>query len=87
MDGHEHADVDRRRLSRLRLRMVSRREDSGELAEGLLKPLPLRDGRERLVQIYLIFTDRDAAGPGTLRLAQIIREAVAPMEFRSSPPR
>ena len=48
-----------------------------ELAEGLLKPLPLRGGRERMLQLYLIFTDRDAAGPGTLRLADIIREEVA----------
>jgi DNA-binding transcriptional LysR family regulator len=48
-----------------------------ELAAGQLKPLPLRDGRERSVPIYLIYTDRDAAGPGTLRLAQIIREGVS----------
>lgn len=48
-----------------------------ELAQGLLKPLPLRGGRERIGQLYLIFTDRDAAGPGTLRLAEIIREEVA----------
>lgn len=47
-----------------------------ELAQGLLKPLPLRDGRERTLPIYLIFTDRDAAGPATLRLAEIIREGV-----------
>lgn len=48
-----------------------------ELAEGVLKPLPLRGGSERRVDIYLIFPDRDAAGPGTLRLAEIIRESVA----------
>lgn len=47
-----------------------------ELAEGVLKPLPLRDGGERTLQMYLIFTDRDAAGPGTLRLAEIIRGEV-----------
>jgi DNA-binding transcriptional LysR family regulator len=28
-------------------------------------------------ELYLIFADRDAAGPGTLRLVAIIREAVA----------
>jgi DNA-binding transcriptional LysR family regulator len=49
----------------------------GELAEGSLKPLPLRGGRRRTVQLYLIFTDPDAAGPGTLRLAEIIREKTA----------
>jgi len=46
----------------------------GELAEGLLKPLPLRGASERSVPIYLIFTDRDAAGPGLLRLAEIVRQ-------------
>lgn len=49
----------------------------GELAAGTLKPLPLREGGERFVQLYLVFADRDAAGPGTLRLAEIIRETVA----------
>lgn len=48
-----------------------------ELAAGTLKPLPLREGGERYAQLYLVFADRDAAGPGTLRLAAIIREAVA----------
>jgi hypothetical protein len=27
--------------------------------------------------IYLVFADREAAGPGTLRLAEIIRQGVA----------
>lgn len=48
-----------------------------ELAAGTLKQLPLRDGGERFVELYLIFADRDYAGPGTLRLAEIIREEVA----------
>lgn len=48
-----------------------------ELAEGSLKPLPVRGGRERIVQFYLIFTDPDAAGPGILRLAEIIRDKTA----------
>ena len=46
-----------------------------EIAAGTLKPLPLREGGENLAQIYLVFADRDAAGPGLLRLAAIIREA------------
>lgn len=56
-----------------------------ELAEGVLKPLPLRDGAEVTVQVYLLFSDRDAAGPGVLRLAEIIREQVrfACLEERS----
>ena len=48
-----------------------------ELREGSLKRLPLRDGGERYLQLYLTLADPDAAGPGTLRLAQIIRESVA----------
>ncbi|RZI42654.1 LysR family transcriptional regulator [Herbaspirillum sp. HC18] len=48
-----------------------------ELREGCLKPLPLRDGGERFAQLYLILADPDAAGPGTRRLAEIIREGVS----------
>jgi DNA-binding transcriptional LysR family regulator len=53
-------------------------EDSvrAELERGALKPLPLREGAEKAGTIYLIFADREAAGPGTLRLAQLIREGV-----------
>src|SRR5208283_1190778 len=49
----------------------------GELERGVLKPLPLREGGERWDELYLVFDDRDYAGPGALRLAQIIREDVA----------
>jgi len=48
-----------------------------ELNRGLLKPLPLREGRERSAELYLIIADREGAGPGTLRLAEILRERVA----------
>jgi DNA-binding transcriptional LysR family regulator len=48
-----------------------------ELAAGTLRPLPLSDGAERFGDLYLILADREAAGPGTLRLAAIIRDAVA----------
>jgi DNA-binding transcriptional LysR family regulator len=47
-----------------------------EIAAGTLKPLPLREGGETLAQLYLVFADRDAAGPGVQRLAAIIREQV-----------
>lgn len=47
-----------------------------ELAEGSLKVLPLRGGQERYLQLYLVIADRDAAGPGVLRLAEVIREEV-----------
>ena len=47
-----------------------------ELESGKLKPLPLREGAERFATLYLIYADREAAGPGTRRLAEIIREGV-----------
>jgi DNA-binding transcriptional LysR family regulator len=49
----------------------------GELERGALKPLPLREGAQKAGTIYLVFADREAAGPGTLRLAEIIRQGVA----------
>jgi DNA-binding transcriptional LysR family regulator len=45
-----------------------------EIAAGTLKALPLREGGDSFAQLYLVFADRDAAGPGVLRLAAIIRE-------------
>jgi DNA-binding transcriptional LysR family regulator len=47
-----------------------------ELANGTLKPLPLREGRERFAELYLVFAQRDTAGPGTLRLAEIVAATV-----------
>jgi len=47
-----------------------------ELSAGSLKALPLREGGERYVQLYLVYADRDGAGPGVLRLADIVRETV-----------
>lgn len=47
-----------------------------ELEQRLLKILPLRDGAERWAELYLVFADRDYAGPGAVRLADIIRERV-----------
>jgi DNA-binding transcriptional LysR family regulator len=49
----------------------------GELERGELAPVPLREGAERTGSLYLVFADRDATGPGALRLAEIIREQVA----------
>lgn len=50
-----------------------------ELDEGLLKPLPLAEGGERYVHMYLVFADMDAEvrGKAASRLAQILREDVA----------
>ena len=49
-----------------------------ELASGQLVPLPLREGRERVMTLYLVLADPDFAGPGVRRLAQILREAANP---------
>ena len=66
-------------LMRLRFIPAAHPEEKvrDELAAGTLKPLLLREGGERFVELYLIFAERDYAGPGTLRLAEIIRESVA----------
>jgi DNA-binding transcriptional LysR family regulator len=45
-----------------------------ELHAGQLKPLPLAEGRERTGTLYLMYADRDAAGPGVRRLAELLRE-------------
>lgn len=47
-----------------------------ELRSGELKPLSFRDEQQRTQSLYLAFADRAGAGPGTLRLAEIIREEV-----------
>ncbi len=48
-----------------------------ELDSGALVALPLVEGAERYVTLYLVYADRQAAGPGALRLAAILREEVA----------
>jgi DNA-binding transcriptional LysR family regulator len=47
-----------------------------ELEQGLLKPLPLREGAERIAPLYLIHAGRDQTGPGAMRLAEIVRAEV-----------
>ena len=47
-----------------------------ELERGALKPLPLREGAERRGTLFLMFADRDSAGLGARRLAEILREEV-----------
>ncbi|MEN8720408.1 MAG: LysR family transcriptional regulator [Oceanococcaceae bacterium] len=44
-----------------------------ELASGVLKPLPLREGAERRASLELVFRDRDYAGPATRELARLLR--------------
>jgi DNA-binding transcriptional LysR family regulator len=58
----------------------------GELEAGSLKALPVAErGGERFVQLYLVFADRENAGPGTVRLARLIEEMVAEECARATP--
>ena len=45
-----------------------------ELATHALKALPMREGRERYVELYLVYANRESAGPGVLRLGEIVQE-------------
>lgn len=47
-----------------------------ELAAGTLAPLPMKEGGRREVQLFLVLADPDFAGPGALRLAEILRNSV-----------
>jgi DNA-binding transcriptional LysR family regulator len=47
-----------------------------ELDAGSLKPLTLVEGAERFASLYLIYADREAAGPGVRRLAELLRTKV-----------
>jgi DNA-binding transcriptional LysR family regulator len=48
-----------------------------ELESRRLVPLPLEEGRERYVTLYLVYADRDTAGPGVRQLAGIIQKRTA----------
>ena len=48
-----------------------------ELAAGAVVPLALDGAQERVGTLYLIYADRDYAGPGILRLVELLRDNVA----------
>jgi DNA-binding transcriptional LysR family regulator len=48
-----------------------------ELDSGSLAPLPLAEGAERYITLYLVFADSQAARPGARRLTDFIREKMA----------
>lgn len=50
---------------------------AAELASGALTVLPMREGGERFAELYLIYTDRDYAGPASRQLGDILRRRVA----------
>jgi len=48
-----------------------------KIAQGLLKPLPLREGQTRREKLYLVFGKADAPGPATQLLASLFRQHCA----------
>ncbi len=54
-----------------------------ELADGLLQPLPLREGGHRHAQLHLVYADRDYAGPATQALAELLWQVVGEGEDAS----
>lgn len=54
-----------------------------QLAEGVLKPLPLLEGQKRFVQLYMIYKDRDAMGPATCYLRELFRSFQPEADERS----
>ncbi len=48
-----------------------------ELADGTLKRLPIAEGGERYLTMYLILADAEDAGPGVTALADIIKQGTA----------
>jgi DNA-binding transcriptional LysR family regulator len=53
---------------------LPRHRIGGHLAAGTLKPLPLLEGATRHHELYLVFADRDDAGPATRALAACLRK-------------
>jgi len=45
-----------------------------ELDAGTLKPLPLQEGAELIGTMYLLFADRECAGPGVRRIAELLHK-------------
>lgn len=48
-----------------------------ELDAGKLKPLPLQEGAEQIGTLYLMYADRETAGPGVRRLAELLHQVSA----------
>lgn len=56
-----------------------------DLAAGRLRPLPLREGRQRKRTLYLVLAAPREAGPGARRVADIIRAGVAGYRAPATP--
>lgn len=48
---------------------------AGQLEQGELRPLPLVEGAVRHHELYLVFADRDEAGPAARALAECLRKS------------
>ncbi len=56
---------------------VPREHVRTELASGVLLPLPLVDGGRRVVDLHLVYADRDGAGPAAREFARLLVETCA----------
>jgi DNA-binding transcriptional LysR family regulator len=56
---------------------IPREHIRGELAAGLLVPLPLADGGSRVADLHLVYADRDGAGPATREFARLVTAVCA----------
>jgi DNA-binding transcriptional LysR family regulator len=54
---------------------LPRHRIAGELERGELEPLALVEGATRQHELYLVFADRDQAGPAARALADCLRES------------
>ena len=55
-----------------------------ELEAGLLKPLPMKHDTNRFVDLYLLLTDEDGAGPATRAMANQIKDHVTRNSTRAN---
>jgi DNA-binding transcriptional LysR family regulator len=57
-----------------------------DLAQGRLKPLPLREGRSRKRTLYLVLAEPRQAGPGARHVAEVIQDCVRQYTTPELPP-
>jgi DNA-binding transcriptional LysR family regulator len=55
-----------------------------ELSDGLLKPIPLKEGGIREIPLYLMIANPEIAGSGVKRLVEIIKEATIQSQDRKN---